>query len=555
MPDRSPSVKSMINKQILQGDYTVSSSCQQIFLPIDMGQIIPPDDKVRLVEAMVNGLDLTELYNSYGRVPKKTVTPRQMFMIVLFAFSKGIYSSRDIEEACKENTRFMYLLAGKQAPDHTTIARFIDIHLSKCPKDVLAEFTTELYELGEISGKTAFIDGTKMEAYANRYTFVWKRAVTTNKAKLANKAELLVERIEATYAVNPECSISGRISLRTLKKLRKELRIKKKNESIEFVHGTGRRKTQLQKDIEELEKIIDKLKDYIYKEYICGDERNSYSKTDHDATFMRMKDDYMRNGQLKPGYNIQHAVDSEYIVWVSSFCKATDTVTLIPFLKEMKDKLPFKYKEIIADAGYESEENYVYLEEEEQIAYIKPTNYEISKKRSYKTDISRRENMEYNKESDCYICKAGKELKAKGTHKRRSKTGYESSVTVYECSDCKGCPLKGRCIKGRNCKTPIEDRCKRIEVSKLMQEHRDKDLERILSDYGCKLRMNRSIQVEGSFSNIKEAMGVRRFWHRGNENILTVSILLALANNINKLHQKIQNNRTGTHLFELKKVS
>ena len=110
-----------------------------------MEHIIPADDKVRLVEAMVNGLDLTELYKSYGRVPKKSVTPRQMLMIVIFAFSKGIYSSRDIEEACRENTRFMYLLAGKPAPDHTTIARFIDLHLSKCPQEVMAEFTGELY--------------------------------------------------------------------------------------------------------------------------------------------------------------------------------------------------------------------------------------------------------------------------------------------------------------------------------------------------------------------------------------------------------------------------
>ena len=184
----------------------------------------------------------------------------------------------------------------------------------------------------------------------------------------------------------------------------------KQEENIEFVHGIGKRKTPLQKRIETLEDYLDRLKGYTQKLHTCG-ERNSFSKTDPDATFMRMKEDAMGNGQLKPAFNLQHGVDSEYITWLTVGPQPTDTATLIPFLKEAKEYLKFKYIKIVADAGYESEENYLFLEENGQTAFIKPSNYEISKRRNYKNDIGRMENMDYDAEKDLYICKNGRECR------------------------------------------------------------------------------------------------------------------------------------------------
>lgn len=109
-----------------------------------------------------------------------------------------------------------------------------------------------------------------------------------------------------------------------------------------------------------------------------------------------MKEDAMGNGQLKPAYNLQHGVDSEYITWLTIGPQPTDTTTLIPFLKDAQEHLKFKYKNITADAGYESEENYLFLEANGQLSYIKPANYEISKTRKYKNDIGKIENMEYD---------------------------------------------------------------------------------------------------------------------------------------------------------------
>ena len=533
----------------IQGDYTASSLNYQIKLPLNLEISIPSDDPVRLLSAFVEEMDLSELFKTYDRIRKNQASPRQMLKVVLYAAMNRIYSSRDIESSCKRDINFMYLLEGMPAPDHATIARFISLHFSSCSKDLLAQMTELLYTLGEISGKTIFIDGTKIESAANKYTFVWKKAVTKNQARLYAKLADFVSECEELYGIRTV--YHDQISIRTLKRLRKQLYRIRKEEGIVFVHGIGKRKTSLQKSMEQLDEYLEKLKEYTQKLHVCGN-RNSYSKTDPDATFMRMKEDAMRNGQLKPAYNIQHGVDSEYITWVDISSHPTDTMTLIPFLKDMENHLSFKYTEIVADAGYESEENYLFIEENGQISYIKPQNYEISKTRKYKKDISRRENMAYDPEKDRYICKNGKELTV--TNERRSKTasGYISIKTYYSCKDCSGCPYKTECIKGNNCNTPMEERNKVLTVAKKMNEKRAEDLERITGEYGTQLRMNRSIQAEGSFADVKEDMNFRRYLYRGKANALAESILLAMGRNINKLHCKIQSGRTGTHLFELK---
>lgn len=541
----------MLLNKILQKDYTLSSLYYQITLPLDLEILIPADDPVRLLSAFVEGMELSDLYRTYGKIKKNQVTPRQLFKIIIYASMNRIYSSRDIETACRRDINFMYLLEGKEAPDHATIARFISLHFSNCSKKTLAEVSSILFSLGEISGKSIFIDGTKIESAANKYTFVWKRTVTRHQAGLFVKISALVAECEELYGI--KAVYQDQISLHTLKRLRKKLYRIKQEEDIKFVHGTGKRKTSLQKSIESLETSIEKLKEYTKKLHVCG-KRNSYSKTDTDATFMRMKEDAMLNGQLKPAYNLQHGVDSEYITWLDISARPTDTTTLIPFLKDMEQHLPFKYQEIVADAGYESEENYLFMEENGQLAYIKPQNYEISKTRRYRHDISRMENMDYDADRDCYYCRNGQMLTARYEKKEKTASGYKRTVTVYRCSGCSGCPFKTGCIKGNHCRTPMEERQKVLYVSKKMKQKRQETLERITSDYGTQLRMNRSIQAEGSFASIKEDMDFRRYLYRGKENVTAQSIILAIGHNINKLHHKIQAERTGQHLFPMKET-
>ena len=531
----------------LQKDYTQNAEGYQLKLPLNIETIIPEDDSVRLLSQFVEAMDLTDLYSTYERI--NSVSPRTLLKIVLYSYMNGDYSSRSMELNCRRDINFMFLLEGAPAPDHSTFARFRSIHFAACSKRILAEMSNTLFDLGEISGETIFIDGTKIEASANKYTFVWKKAVTRNQEKLLIKLADLVAECEQLYDI--KIVHGSTIKMKHVRKLRKKLYALKESEHVVFVHGTGKRKTPLQKSIETLEGYLAKLKEYNQKIHICG-ERNSYSKTDHDATFMRMKEDAMGNGQLKPAYNLQHGVDSEYITWLTVGPQPTDTTTLIPFLKDAENYLKFKYKNITADAGYESEENYLFLESNGQISYIKPANYEISKTRKYRNDIGKIENMEYDEEADIYTCRNDKKLTVDHVRQYKSRTGYVSEKTIYKCENCDGCPYKKECIKGNNCKTPLDERTKTLQVAKTFLKYRQEGLERILSEEGILFRTNRSIQAEGSFGDLKQDMQFRRYLSKGTANVLAESTLLAMARNINKLHNKIQKGKTGTHLFPLK---
>jgi transposase len=534
--------------KILQGDYTLSRNYYQIKLPFDLEIMIPNNDPVRLLNACVEGMDLSELYQTYTRVPKNPATPKQLFKIVVYAAMNGIFSSRKIETACRQNINYMYLLEGREVPDNATIARFISLHLAQCSKEMMAESTWLLRRNGLITSETVFIDGTKIEANANQYTFVWKKTVTKNMAKMLAKVAGFVAECEAMYGFR--VVYNDRISLKVLKRLAKQLRKICRKERVVFVYGSGKRKTPLQKSVEQAERYLQRMKDYVYRLHVCG-ERNSYSKTDHDATFMRMKEDAMLNGQLKPAYNLQHAVDAGYITWVSISAYTTDTRTLIPLLREMEKNLKFKYRDIVADAGYESEENYSFLEDRKMTAVIKPANYEISKTRKYRKDISRKENMPYDPEGDFYTCMNRSKLECCGTKKRKTASGYVREETVYRCNDCLGCPHKSECIKGKNWKVPEEERFKTLSVSRKFERQRKECLERIVSDEGVQLRVNRSIQAEGAFALWKEDQKFRQFLCRGQANVYAESVLMAIAQNIGNLHRRIQAGRLGHHLYEV----
>lgn len=316
-----------------------------------------------------------------------------------------------------------------------------------------------------------------------------------------------------------------------------------KDHEITFVHGRGKRKSLHQKYHELFRRFLDRQLLYDLHHSRFGD-RNSYAKTDVDATFMHMKEDHMRNAQLKPGYNVQIAVDSEYVVAADIFQDRNDVWTLVPFLKQMEEKLGFRYKSVTADAGYESEEAYCFLEENKQNYYIKPQTYEKWKKRSFKKDISKRENMAYDAEADRYTCHNGKELNALFVQKKKSKNGYESEVTVYESEDCTGCAQKETCTKAKG--------NKRLYVSKKFIRKRQKSYENITSETGILYRTNRSIQVEGAFGVLKSDYEFQKFLLRGKTKVKLEILLLCFGYNMNKLHAKIQNERMQSHLFPIK---
>ena len=508
----------------------------QVVLPIDFEIRIPKEDKVFKVAEICESLDYSELYATYVRVWRK-VNPITMFEILVFGYITRLYSGRDIAKACRTDIRFMWLLNGEPAPSHATISRFQDDRLKVVMEDLFYQFVEKLYEMGEIEFKNLFVDGTKIEANANRYTFVWKKAIEKNLEKLNKKIENILTVIAERYGFHE--SITPEACHENL--LRQAQWI-----NMVFAVGKGKRKTQLQRDIETLETYMLKKNEYVCHLGKLGN-RSSYSKTDTDATFMRMKDDYMRNGQLKPGYNIQIGVESEYIVGMGAFSNRSDVNTLIPFLNRIKSHTKRIFENIIADAGYESSENYMYLAENRQRCFIKPTNYEISKKRTYKSDPYSIENMVYDEERDEYVCPDGRKLKFQRESRKITENGYSVITKYYANEKCDGCPHRDKCHHSKN-------GYRTTKVNQVLREYRPKVLEALTTEEGTLLRMNRSIQVEGVFGVLKEDYGFRRFLTRGKKNIETQFFLLAFAFNIDKLCNRTRKGRNGLHLFPLNAV-
>lgn len=532
----------MQKPKLYNKNYTVFNGGYQLILPLNFEVLIPADDSVRLLSLILEGLNYEKLYEAYssnGRKP--AVEPKILYKVLTYAYMNNIYSSRKIETACKRDINFMWLLEGRRAPDHSTIARFRKEYLEDAVEDLFFQLVQYLYYIGEITFENLFIDGTKIEANANRYTFVWKKVVNKNEAKMFIKIQACIKEINLIYMT--DFTITKETLLDDLKNILSYMEERKQKEQIEFVHGTGKRKSKLQKFTEALQVFYERQEKYnTHNKLFEG--RNSYSKTDTDATFMHMKDDHMRNAQLKPAYNVQIGVEGEYVTGVGVFQDRSDSTTLIPFLDNMASSLKTQYQNIIADSGYESEENYLYLEDKEQTYYIKPQTYERWKKGSFKKDISKRENMLYNPDKDEYTCYNGKQLKPVGVINRTSATGYRSEITLYECEDCRDCPYKTQCTKAKG--------NRKMQVSKKFIEKRQKSYENITSEVGIKLRVNRSIQVEGAFGVLKNDYNFKRFLTRGKNSVRNEFILLCFAYDINKLHAKIQNERVGKLLHELK---
>lgn len=493
---------------------------------------IPQDAPVRLLAEIPDQMNYGKLERATAKEGKNGSIPaRVKFGILVFGAMNDTYSSRKLEISCRYDVRYMWLLEGHAAPDHSTLSRFRSGPLMEAIDDLFRQLMAYLAERGELDYGHLFVDGTKLEAYANRYTFVWRKSVEKRLAKLREKAAVLLGQSLEQVSLEAVCRAHA-----AQKRLCREL-------GIPFVSGKGKRKSLEQKRCEQLQEIVSKWEEYERHLEIMGPGRNSYSKTDHDATFMRMKDDHMRNAQLKPGYNVQVGVSSAYIVGIQAFPNRSDSGTFIPFLENLGQIHGRKFSSVTTDAGYESLENYRYLEENGQTCFIKPSNYESSKKKN-KNWLGRREDMHYAPQQDAYICHGGMILWPVGERRRKSETGFVSNSTIYGCEDCTGCTLRSKCSKAKE--------NKRLEVNRDFVHLRENSLGNITSETGITLRINRSIMSEGAFGIIKEDRAFRRFLLRGKRKILVELILLAFAFDIRKLHARMLSNRAGSQLFEVK---
>lgn len=503
----------------------IEYNMDQLYLPMDLELDIPANHISRVVNTAVNRLDDAIFEMAYPGGGRDSYHPKMMTKIVIYAYTQRIYSSRQIAKAVRENVPFMWL-AGRQTPDFRTINRFRTERM----KDVLEKVFTGVLELlveeGYVKLEHYFVDGTKIEANANRYTFVWGKAVAKHKARLQENVKTLfanieeLERQEELEHSGDDLLELGESSQLTSEKLEQAV------EKLEARLQESPKDKSLRRSVRTIRRdLLPRLQKYESQEQTLGD-RNSFSKTDPDATFMRMKEDHMRNGQLKPGYNVQVGTENQFILGYSLHQRPTDTRCLIPHLKQVKERLGKIPKTIVADAGYGGEENYAYLEKEALDGVVKYNTFHKEQSKAWKSDPSRVENWHYDSEQDAWTCLNGRKLAFQRQSKGNTDSGYQTQLRVYRSENCEGCLLRERCTKSNG--------NREIRVSLQYLSYKQLAAERLRSPDGKQLAIQRMTEVESVFGQIKNNRGFRRFLLRSLPKVTVEVGWISLAHNLLK---------------------
>jgi transposase len=504
---------------------------KQVFKPYDQNQmyILPPsleeliakNHPVRIVNEVIEKIDIEPLLREYKGGGTSSYNPKMLLKVMVYSYLRNVYSSRKIEEMIKENIHMMWI-SGMNKPDHHTINRFRSERLKKVLEEIFGQIVELLIEAGQLSIKEIYIDGTKIEANANKYTFVWGKAVTKNKERISQQLQELWEYSQRI--AKEEEKEEEKENFEEIDPEKIEERIKKIDKALKDKPVSKKVKQKLRYAKKNWSK---NLKKYEEQEKKLGD-RNSYSKTDEGATFMRMKEDHMLNGQLKAGYNIQISSSNQYIVNYSLHQKPTDTTTLPGHIESYKEKYGTVPEVIVADGGYGSEENYEYLENQKIEGYVKYNYYDKEQKKSKKDKKPfAAEKLYYNKEEDCYYCPMGQKMNKIGEGKRKSENGYLRTVSQYQAINCNGCPVRGVCHNQKGSRI--------ISVSHRGNELRKKAKEKLETEEGIKYRKKRPVEAEPVFGNIKQNKKFKRFYLRGLQKVKTEFGLIAIAHNLGKL--------------------
>ena len=500
---------------------------QQQLLPPSLNELIPENHPARIIDDLIEKMDLNELYQTYKGGGASSYDPSMLLKVLILAYTQKIYSSRRIARAIRENVAYMWL-AGGNSPDFRTLAGFRSGRLKAVIDSVFGATIGVLVEGGYIRLKNYFLDGTKIEADANKYSFVWKKSTETYKARLEVQIRETLAEIDRINTEEdtmlgdgdlPEFTGTGPIPSDRLREV-----VAKLNKAVSEDLGRGE---ELTAALEKLEREqLPRLEKYERQLEIAGD-RGSFSKTDHDATFMGMKEDPMRNHQLKPAYNVQMGTEGQFIVGFSVHQNATDAGLLIPHLEQIEKTLGRLPEAVIADAGYGSEENYEWLEGHDVTAFVKYNTFHKEKSRAYQKDPFRKENFEYDEGRDIYTCFCGDELHFDRTEQTLTRNGYRQTVRIYRASHCPYCPFRRYCVKGESCRS--------IQVNVRLSRYRKQVRERLNSPEGIQLRKLRSVEVESGWGQIKHDRSFRRFLTRGLAKVKAEWGLLALAHNVIKV--------------------
>ena len=491
----------------------------QVYLfPPSLEEMIDINHPVRVVSEVIDHIDMDIIIRKYKGGGTTSYHPRMLLKVLIYSYLNNVYSSRRIEASVKENIYFMWL-AGMQQPDHHTINRFRSERLRNILKEVFAQVVLLLVDSGHVSLQEIYTDGSKIESVANRYTFVWGKAIKTSRERIKQQLQELWKYTQKVAAAEKGDDTPPDFD-----------KIDSKN-----VKATIDKIDQALKDIEVSKEVKQKLnyakknwpsklKQYAKQEKILKG-RNSYSKTDPGATFMRMKEDHMLNGQLKPGYNIQLSTNNQFVVNYSLHPNPADTKTLIPHLEQHKKLYGSLPQVQVADAGYGSEENYQYLHNQNIEAYVKPTDFDRKQRKNWQPNSFRSDQFQYSATKDVYICPAGTDMKNIGRYTKKE-NGFLKTYTLYKASGCRNCPLRKECHKQKGNRV--------IHVNHQGRHLKNQAYERLTTEKGIYYRKRRPVDVEPVFGNIKSNKNFKRFLLKGIEKTEIEWGLLCIAHNLKK---------------------
>lgn len=496
-----------------------SDNQNQIMLfPPSLDELIPSNHIVRIVSAVIDRLDISEILFTYRGGGNSCFDPRMMLKVLIYAYLNNVYSSRKIERMLAENICFMWL-SGMSRPDYRTINYFRGKRLKTGIDGVFTQVVELLHQEGLVTLNVQYIDGSKVESSANKYTFVWRKSVEKYDSKLKQKTDALLKQIEEKYAIECEEDTSaGELTVEDFSE-----RLERLSEKIDESEISRQEARTIKKIKEE---SIPKMEEYREHLEIMG-ERNSYSKTDHDATFMRMKEDHMMNGQLKPGYNVQISTENQFITHYGIFQRPTDTLTYITYQKAFRDRYGRFSEANVADSGYGSEENYKFMTDNGIVPYVKFNMFHVEQKKKYRDNPFLLQNLHYNEKDNYYVCPMGQHMDFIREEKHYTESGFEQTVSIYRARRCHGCPLRAKCHKAKGNRT--------IEVNHRLNAYKDMVRNLLTSEEGLMHRSRRPIEPEAVFGHIKANGMFKLFRLKGLSGTNIEFGLKAIAHNLKKM--------------------
>lgn len=493
---------------------------QMYLLPPSLEDMVASNHPVRIVNEVIDKIDIDAIIKKYKGGGTSSYHPRMLLKVLVYSYLNNIYSSRRMEAALQENIYFMWI-SGMAQPDHHTLNRFRSERLRNILKEVFGQIVMMLADSGHVSLKEIYTDGSKIESVANRYSFVWGKAIKTSRDRIKQQLKELwayTQKVAAEEKDDDTPPDFDKIDSKTVKET-----IDKIDAALQNIDRPDSKVTQKLNYAKKHWPA--KLKQYARQEKILAG-RNSYSKTDPGGTFMRMKEDYMKNGQLKPAYNVQISTNNQFVVNYSLHHNPTDTKTLIPHLEQHKKLYGTLPQVQVADAGYGSEENYQYLDKQQIEAYVKPTDFDRKQRRHYHPNPFNSDQLEYNADKDIYLCPSGTPMKNIG-QRQKKEHGVLKTYTMYKASGCRNCPLRNTCHKQKGNRI--------IYVNHRGRQLRQKAYERLKTEQGIYYRKRRPVDVEPVFGNIKSNKNFKRFLLKGVQKTEIEWGLLCIAHNLKKI--------------------